>query len=75
MALDTIPDLLAAIDRLPAAQRHRARARVAAAIDRPAPAARAALGLLALDLAPAVASSELVIDLGGLEPVAVAASG
>ena len=72
VALDTIPELLAAVDRLPADERRRAWARVAAAVERPAPAARAALGLLALDIAPRVEGTELVIDL--TEP-AVAAGG
>ena len=66
MALDTIPELLAAIDDLPADERRRARARVVAAVERPAASARAALGLLALDIAPrvqAAGAAELVIDL------------
>jgi hypothetical protein len=49
--LDTVQDLLAAIERLPEPERLTARARVEAAIDRPAAQARAALGLLALDVA------------------------
>jgi hypothetical protein len=72
MALDTIPELLSAIERLPADEQRRARARVAAAVERPAGAARAALGLLALDIAPQVVDDEVVIDL--TEP-AVAAGG
>jgi hypothetical protein len=51
VAFDSVPELLAAIGALPAPQREAARARVAAALEGPAPAARAALGLLALDLA------------------------
>ncbi len=72
MALDTIPDLLAAIDRLPAGARREARERVAAAVEQPAPAARVALGLLALDLVAEIEPTELMIDL--TEPATVAAN-
>jgi len=51
VALDSVSDLLAAIERLPDDRGQVARARVAAAIERPADEARLALGLLALDLA------------------------
>jgi|AntRauTorcE11897_2_1112592.scaffolds.fasta_scaffold206260_1 hypothetical protein len=51
MQLDTIRDLLIAIDALPETDRERARRRIEAALEQPAPAARAALGLIALDLA------------------------
>lgn len=64
MPLDTVNDLLAAIDRLPPLERHRARVRVAAAMNRPAVEARAALGLIALDLA-----EPTVVDLRDLAPV------
>jgi hypothetical protein len=50
MALDTIRELLAAVERLPEPGRTEARGRVVAAISQPAPAARLALGTLALDL-------------------------
>jgi hypothetical protein len=49
--LDSITDLLATIDALPPAERRAARRRVESALDGPAASARAALGLLALDLA------------------------
>jgi hypothetical protein len=48
--MDTIADLLAVVEELPPAHREEARARIAEAIAAPAPAARAALGVLALDL-------------------------
>jgi hypothetical protein len=48
--MDTIADLLTAVEGLPPARREEARARIAEAIAAPAPAARAALGVLALDL-------------------------
>lgn len=51
MALDSLADLLATVERLPEPDRARARARVDAATQLPAPACRTALGLLALDLA------------------------
>lgn len=51
MALDDIAGLLDEIRRLPEDRARRARERVARAIERPAPEARARLGLLALDLA------------------------
>lgn len=51
MALDSVAQLLAAIERLPDDRGAVARARVAAAVERPADEARLALGLLALDLA------------------------
>jgi len=51
MRLDTIRDLLTAIDALPAPDREHYRARVDAAVALPAAGTRAALGLLALDLA------------------------
>ena len=60
MAFDTVSDLLAHISRLPSEQQLAARDRVALAIEGPAPAARAALGLLALDLA--VDEPEAMID-------------
>jgi hypothetical protein len=61
--LDTIPQLLAAIDTLPAVERAAARGRVADAIALPAPAARAALGLLALDVAGLLAQPDELIVL------------
>jgi hypothetical protein len=51
VAIDTIPQLLATIEHLPSDQRATYLRRVDAAIARPAPAARVALGLLALELA------------------------
>jgi hypothetical protein len=54
--LDSITDLLATIDALPPAEQRAARRRVESALDGPAPAARAALGLLALDLAATCAT-------------------
>lgn len=48
--IDTVQDLLTAIDLLPDAERAAARLRVEEAIARPALEARAALGLLALDV-------------------------
>jgi hypothetical protein len=51
VALDTVAGLLEAVARLPEPARTRARARVTSALQLPAPSARAALGLLALDLA------------------------
>lgn len=51
MALASLPDLLETVERLPEPDRTLARARVAAATQLPAVACRAALGLLALDLA------------------------
>jgi hypothetical protein len=53
VAIDTVAELLTAIAALPASEQAAARARVVAALEAPAPAARAALGLLALDLAAA----------------------
>jgi hypothetical protein len=54
VALDSLADLLAAVERLPEPERARARARVAEAVQLPAVACRAALGMLALDLAEPV---------------------
>lgn len=51
MRLDSVHDLLDAIDALPEPERAVARLRVDAAISRPAREARAHLGLLALDVA------------------------
>lgn len=51
MSLNTVNDLLEAIEQLPPLERHRARVRVSAAMNRPAMEARALLGLIALDLA------------------------
>jgi hypothetical protein len=51
MRLDTIRDLLTAIDALPEPDRGDFRTRVDDALARPAAGTRAALGLLALDLA------------------------
>lgn len=51
MALDTIAGLLETVALLPEPARASARARVAAAMELPAVSCRAALGLLALDLA------------------------
>jgi hypothetical protein len=62
--LDTVQDLLAAIDALAEPDRQAARRRVEAAIEQPAPAARAALGLLALDVAgllDASPSAEIIV--------------
>ena len=50
MHIDTVQDLLTAIERLPEDDRADARREVEAAIARPALEARAALGLLALDV-------------------------
>lgn len=50
MRLDTIRDLLTAIDALPEPDRDRFRTRVDGAVGQPADSARAALGLIALDL-------------------------
>lgn len=50
MHLDTIRDLLTAIDALPEPDRDRFRTRVDDAVAQPAAGARAALGLIALDL-------------------------
>ncbi len=49
--LDSVADLLATIRTLPADERAAATARIEDALELPAPAARMALGLLALDLA------------------------
>lgn len=62
MAFDTVSDLLAHIAQLPDDRQFEARDRVARAIERPAPAARAALGLLALDLAVDVDASAEAVD-------------
>jgi hypothetical protein len=51
--LDTVADLLAAVARLPQPERARAEARIAAAMERPAPQCRARIGLLALELSEA----------------------
>lgn len=51
MPMDTVDDLLHAIEQLPPLERYRARVRVNAAMNRPAMEARALLGLMALDLA------------------------
>jgi hypothetical protein len=51
MSLDTVNDLLEAIEQLPPLERHRTRVRVSAAMNRSAREARAVLGLIALDLA------------------------
>lgn len=51
MELDSLAELLAAVERLPEPDRARARARVEAATRLPALSCRAELGLLALDLA------------------------
>ncbi|TVR36954.1 MAG: hypothetical protein EA388_02590 [Nitriliruptor sp.] len=53
MQLDTIRDLLTAIDALAEPDRARFRARVDAAVTQSAAGTRAALGLIALDLAGA----------------------
>ncbi len=79
--IDDIGDLLAAVGRLSAPEQRVARARVAAAIERPAVEARAALGLLALDVAGQLqASAVRVIVLPDLaqagasaDPVVVSA--
>jgi hypothetical protein len=55
--MDTIAELLTVVEELPPARREEARARIAEAIAAPAPAARAALGVLALDLV------DLTVDL------------
>ena len=67
MAFDTVSDLLAHIAQGPADRQFEARNRVARAIERPAPAARAALGLLALDLA-VDAPAEADDPSGALDP-------
>jgi hypothetical protein len=51
MELDSLADLLEAVERLPEPDRARARSRVEMATSLPALACRAELGLLALDLA------------------------
>jgi hypothetical protein len=51
MELDSLADLLTAVERLPEPDRARARSRIEAATRLPALACRAELGLLALDLA------------------------
>jgi hypothetical protein len=61
--LDTVPQLLAAIELLPPRERMAARDRVAEAMTRTAPAARAALGLLALDVAGLLAEPDELIVL------------
>jgi hypothetical protein len=61
--LDSVSDLLAAIERLPDDRGRVARARVAAAIERPADEARVALGLLALDLADDTIDTIVLPDL------------
>jgi hypothetical protein len=63
LPLDTVADLLAAVARLEQPQRARAEARIAAALERPAPACRARLGLLALELS---AASDEARDAVGL---------
>jgi hypothetical protein len=80
--LRTVSDLLAAVDRLPPAEREAARGRIDAALRGDARSCRAALGVLALDLAappaPPVPPRELevrvhVIDLEH-DPLPTAAS-
>lgn len=51
--LRTVSELLAVVEGLPAPDRAAARARIGAALEGDARRCRAALGLLALDLAPA----------------------
>lgn len=51
MSSFNVEELLATIERLDAAEQRVARERVSAAVALPAPAARAALGMLAVDIA------------------------
>lgn len=51
MPLNTVNDLLEAIEQLPPIERQRAKVRVSAAMNRPAMEARVLLGLIALDIA------------------------
>jgi hypothetical protein len=60
--LQTIVELLAVIERLPEPRQAEARARVAAALDAPAPTARAELGVLALDLLDVIDLTEASLD-------------
>lgn len=72
MMLDTVNDLLEAIDQLPPVDRTRVRSRVNAAMNRPAMEARALLGLIALDLADPVApATHETIDLTSSAVVSV----
>jgi len=74
--LDTVQELLTAIDGLPAPDREVARRRVDAAIERPAPEARAALGLLALDVFGVLSerhSAEVIVLPEPAQPAAATA--
>jgi hypothetical protein len=74
--LDTVQDLLTAIDALPEPEREHARRRVTAAVEQPAPAARAALGLLALDVAGLIEempSAEVIVLPDVVQPTAASA--
>ncbi len=76
MHIDTVQDLLAAIERLPEDDRADARRSVEAAIARPALEARAALGLLALDVAGRLAdieTAEVIVLPEFAQPVAATA--
>lgn len=62
--LRTVSDLLDVIERLPAADRDAARARIDAALAGDARSCRMALGVLALDLAePAAAAAPAPVEL------------
>jgi hypothetical protein len=74
--LDTVQDLLMAIDLLAEPDREAARRRVEAAIEQPAPEARAALGLLALDVAGMIdelPSAEIIVLPDTVQTAAVSA--
>lgn len=75
MHIDSVKDLLAAIERLPQPDRADARRSVEDAIARPALEARAALGLLALDVAGelAGASAEVIVLPEFARPVSATA--
>ena len=76
MRLDTVQELLTTIDELPARDREVARRRVDAAIERPAPEARAALGLLALDVIGVLSdghSAEIIVLPELAQPAAATA--
>lgn len=75
MHIDTVQELLTAIERLPEDDRADARREVEAAIARPALEARAALGLLALDVAGKLAdeTAEVIVLPEFARPVAATA--
>ncbi len=74
--LHTVAGLLQAIEGLPVHLRAQAHERVAAALEQgSAAAARAALGLLALDLAPIVAAADLAPTVAPVDPAPIVAPG